>query len=64
MKGRHFHYQPRSRITAIGPIPHADEDDDLIETWMIGQGQETRGPRARTLGRDRGNRSSRRRPGI
>jgi hypothetical protein len=41
MKGRHFHYQPRSRITA--PIAHADEDDDLIETWMIGQGQETRG---------------------
>jgi hypothetical protein len=40
MNGRHFHHQPRSRVIAIGPIAHADEDDDQIETWMIGQGQE------------------------
>src|SRR5258708_1018872 len=45
MKGRHFHHQPRLRLTAIGPVAHADEDDDQIETWMIGQGQETRGNR-------------------
>src|SRR3954453_16291236 len=45
MNGRHFHHQPRSRVTAIGPIAHADEDDDQIETWMIGQGQEARGNR-------------------
>ena len=43
MNGRHFHHQPRSRVTAVGPIAHADEDDDQIETWMIGQGQEARG---------------------
>ena len=43
MKGRRFHHQPRSRVTAVGPIAHADEDDDQIETWMIGQGQEARG---------------------
>ena len=24
-------------VTAIGPIAHAVEDDDQIETWMIGQ---------------------------
>ena len=40
MKGRHFHHQPRSRFTAIGPIAHAGEDDQ-IETWMIGQGIRT-----------------------
>ena len=45
MNGRHFHHQPRSRVMAIGPIAHADEDDDQIETWMIGQGQEARGNR-------------------
>ena len=45
MKGRRFHHQPRSRVTAVDPIAHADEDDDQIETWMIGQGQEMRGKR-------------------
>src|SRR3954452_5114367 len=45
MNGRHFHHQPRSRVTAIGPIAHADEDADQSETWMIGQGQEARGDR-------------------
>jgi hypothetical protein len=42
MKRRHFHHQSRWRVTAIVPIAHADEDGDQIETWMIGQGQETR----------------------
>ena len=41
-KRRHFHHQSRWRVTAIVPIAHADEDGDQIETWMIGQGQETR----------------------
>jgi len=45
MKARYFHHQPRSRVTATGPIAHADEDDDQIETWMIGQGQEPSGNR-------------------
>ena len=39
MKARYFHHQPRRGVTAIGPIAHAVEDDDQIETWMIGQGQ-------------------------
>jgi hypothetical protein len=43
MNGRHSHHQPRSRGIPTGPIAHADEDDDRIETWMIGQGQEPRG---------------------
>ena len=41
MKVRHFHHQPRSSV--IGRIAHAVEDDDQIETWMIGQGQEPSG---------------------
>jgi len=45
MKARYFHHQPRSGITATGPIAFADEDDDPIETWMIGQGQEPSGNR-------------------
>jgi hypothetical protein len=45
MKRRHFYHQSRWRVTAIAPIAHADEDGDQIETWMIGQGQETRGNR-------------------
>jgi hypothetical protein len=45
MKARHFHHQPRSGVTATGPIAFADEDDDQIETWMIGQGQEPSGNR-------------------
>jgi hypothetical protein len=45
MKRRHFHHQPRSRVTAISPVAHVDDDDDQIETWMIGQGQEARGNR-------------------
>jgi hypothetical protein len=45
MKARHFHHQPRSGVTATGPIAFADEDDDQIETWMIGQGQELSGSR-------------------
>jgi hypothetical protein len=53
MKGRHFHHQPRSRVTAIGPIAHADEDGDQIETWMIGQGQEQRGNRPTVFRRAR-----------
>ena len=43
MKVRHFHHQPRSSV--IGRIAHAVEDDDQIETWMIGQGQEPSGNR-------------------
>ena len=39
MKARYFHHQPRCGVMATGPIAHADEDDE-IETWMIGQGQE------------------------
>ena len=50
MKARHFHPHPRSKVTATGPIAHADEDDDQIETWMIGQGQELSGNR-RTIAR-------------
>jgi hypothetical protein len=45
MKARHFHHQPRSGVTAKGRIAHAVEDDDQIETWMIGQGQEPSGNR-------------------
>ena len=45
MKARYFHHQPRSGITATGPIAFVDEDDDPIETWMIGQGQEPSGNR-------------------
>ena len=45
MKARYFHHQPRRGVTAIGPIAHAVEDDDQIETWMIGQGQEQSGNR-------------------
>jgi hypothetical protein len=45
MKARHFHHQPRSGVAATGPIAFADEDDDQIETWMIGQGQEPSGNR-------------------
>jgi hypothetical protein len=41
---RRFHHQSRSRVAAaISPIAH--EDDDQIETWMIGQGQELSGNR-------------------
>jgi hypothetical protein len=40
MKARHFHHHPRSGVAATGP-----EDDDQIETWMIGQGQELSGNR-------------------
>jgi hypothetical protein len=29
----------------LGRIAHAVEDDDPIETWMIGQGQEPSGNR-------------------
>jgi hypothetical protein len=44
MKARRFHHQSRSRVVAaISPIAH--EDDDQIETWMIGQGQELSGNR-------------------
>jgi hypothetical protein len=46
MKGRLFHYRPRSRGIPTGPIAHADDEDDEIETWMIGQGLETRGNRS------------------
>ena len=42
MKARHFHHQPRPGAT--GPIAFADEDDQ-IETWMIGQGHEPSGNR-------------------
>ena len=45
MKARYFHHQPRRGVTAINPIAHAVEDDDQIETWMIGQGQEPSGNR-------------------
>jgi hypothetical protein len=45
MKARHFYHQPRSGVAATGPIAFADEDDDQIETWMIGQGQELSGNR-------------------
>jgi hypothetical protein len=36
MKARYFLTSPRG----IGTIAHVVEDDDQIETWMIGQGQE------------------------
>ena len=49
MKARYFHHQPRSGLMATGPIAHADEDDE-IETWMIGQGQDLSGNR-RTIAR-------------
>jgi hypothetical protein len=48
MKAQHSHHQRRlgvSGVTAIGPIAPAHEDDDQIETWMIGQGQEPTGNR-------------------
>ena len=45
MKARHFYHQPRSGVAATGPIAFADEDDDQIETWMIGQGSEPSGNR-------------------
>lgn len=44
MKARHFHHQPPPGVIATGPIAFADEDDQ-IETWMIGQGQEPSGNR-------------------
>ena len=43
MKARYFHQQPR--WGRVGPIAHVVEDDDQIETWMIGQGQEPSGNR-------------------
>jgi hypothetical protein len=36
---------PRRGVTAIAHIAHAVEDDEQIETWMIGQGQEPSGNR-------------------
>jgi hypothetical protein len=47
MKARHFHHHPRSGVAATGSIAFADadEDDNQIETWMIGQGQELSGNR-------------------
>ena len=50
MKARHFHYQPRSRVAATGPIAFAEEDDGQFETWMIGQGQELSGDRRMVVG--------------
>ena len=50
MKARYFHHQSRCGVMATGPIAHADEDDDQIETWMIGQGQDLSGNR-RTIAR-------------
>ena len=42
MKARYFHQQPRwGRVGAIANV----FDDDQIETWMIGQGQEPSGNR-------------------
>jgi len=32
------------RWEGLGPIAHAVEDDDQIETWVIGQGPEPSGP--------------------
>ena len=43
MKARYFRHLPRRG--PIGRIAQAVEDDDQIETWMIGQGQEPRGNR-------------------
>ena len=43
MKARYFHQRPR--CGRIGPIAHVVEDDDQIEPWMIGQGQEPSGNR-------------------
>jgi hypothetical protein len=41
MNTRYFHQRrPRSRLAAVGHIAFADEDDGLIETWMIGPGNE------------------------
>jgi hypothetical protein len=37
-------------MLASGPIAFADDDDDQIETWMIGQAQELGGNR-RTVAR-------------
>jgi len=45
MKARHFHHQPRPGVISTGPIAFADEDDDQLETWMIGQGHEPSGNR-------------------
>ena len=38
-EGAAFPPPARSGEAATGPIALADEDDDQIETWMIGQGQ-------------------------
>jgi hypothetical protein len=43
MKARYFHQQPR--WGRVGAIANVFEDDDQIETWMIGQGQEPSGNR-------------------
>jgi hypothetical protein len=41
MNTRYFHQRrPRSGLAAVGHIAFADEDDGLIETWMIGPGNE------------------------
>ena len=43
MNTRYFHQRrPRSGLAAVGHIAFADEDDGLIETWMIGPGNETK----------------------
>jgi hypothetical protein len=49
MKARYFHQQ--RRWGGIGPSAHMVEDDDQIETWMIGQGQEPSGNRRKVVGR-------------
>ena len=48
MNTRYFHQRrPRSGLAAVGRIAFADEDDGLIETWMIGPGNETSSERQR-----------------
>jgi hypothetical protein len=41
MIARYFHHQPR--WGGIGHIAHAVEDEDQIDNWMVGQGQEPSG---------------------
>jgi hypothetical protein len=40
MNTRFFHKRSRFRFAAVVRIAFADEDDELLEAWMIGAGNE------------------------
>jgi len=59
MNTRFFHKRSRFRFAAIARIAFADEDDELLEPWMIGAGNEDkqrqRLPRRAALARRQSN---------